>query len=150
MRQSLSPPRDGSKKAAVAALAVIAVYSSLLQFGLADRLASLYPDPYNVMEMQARVIPVLDAVPPAEPIGYFSDVPFSVSAGRASFLAAQHAFAPRILLKEDSPSAKRAKFWLGVFQKQENFAEIGAKRGLEMERDLGGYVVFYRRQEAAR
>ncbi len=150
MSASVSPPRVWWRKVTVSVLASVAVYNALIQFGLSDRFASLRADPFNVMEMQSRVGPILDRIPLTERVGYFSDVPMSVTAGSAAFLAAQHAFAPRILIREDAPAAKQARYWLAVFSKEQDYVAPGAQRGLIMERDLGGYLIFYRRREAAR
>lgn len=150
MSAGASHPPAWWRQAAVAALAAAAVYNALIQFGLSDRFASRFADPYNVMEMQARVSPILDRVPLAGRVGYFSDVPSNVPAGRAAFLAAQYALAPRILVKEGSPGAQQAAYWLGVFLKEQDYAAAGAQRGLLVERDLGGYLILYRRRELAR
>lgn len=136
-------------KAAVAAVAVLGAYNALIQFGVTDQFTSRYPDPYHVMELQARLSRVLERVPPQEFVGYFSDVPFTEPAGQAAFNAAQYALAPRIVVKEDSEPARQAKFWIGVFQKQEDFIARGRERGLQFEQDLGGFVILYRRMEVA-
>ncbi len=150
MSAGVSHPRVWRRKVTVAVLASVAVYNALIQFGLSDRFSSLRADPFNVMEMQSRVSPILDRIPLTERVGYFSDVPISVSAGRAAFLAAQHAFAPRLLVREDAPAAKQARYWLAVFSKEQDYVAPGTQRGLVMERDLGAYLIFYRRREAGR
>lgn len=149
MKQGHEQPPAWRAKAAVAVLAAVALYNALIQFGVTDQFASQYPDPFQVMGLQARLRPVLERVPAGERVGYFSDAPLSESYGMAAFLAAQHALAPRILLKEDGMTAGQARYWLGIFTKQENFMQKGQERGLLMEQDLGGYVVLYRRPEAA-
>lgn len=138
------------KLAAVAALGGVSLYNALIQYGLSERFASQFADPYNVMAMQARVASIQDRVPLTERVGYFSDVPFGLPAAQGAFFAAQYALAPRILVKEGAAEAKRARYWLGVFSKEHNFAQIGAERGLVMERDLGGYLIFYSRPEPGR
>jgi len=150
MRQDPGKSSSWQIKAAVAALSVIALYNALIQFGVTDQFATQYPDPYQVMGLQARLRPVAERVPASERMGYFSDAPLSETYGMAAFLAAQHALAPRILLKEDAKTAGQARYWLGIFTKEENFAQKGQERRLVMEQDLGGYVVLYRKPEAAR
>jgi len=147
METASRPAPAWAVKAAVGALAAIAIYNSLIQFGVTDQFSSLYPDPYQVMGLQARLRPVQERVPWTERVGYFSDVPFTEPAGEAAFSASQYALAPRIVLKEDAKTAGQAKYWLGVFTKEQNFAEKGRERGLVLEQDLGGYVVLYRKAE---
>lgn len=149
MKAAPSGPPAWLRQSAVAVLAVVALYNALIQFGISDRFASRLADPYNVMEMLSRVRPVLERVPLAERVGFFSDVPFDLPAGQAALFAAQYAFAPRILVRENSPAAAKARYWLGVFSQQVNFAQAGAQRGLVLEQDLGGYVILYRREGPA-
>jgi hypothetical protein len=137
-------------KAVVAALAAVGLYNALIQFGLTDQFAAQLPDPYQVMRLSERIRGVQDRIPVTERVGYFSDVPFTETAGQAAFFATRYALAPRIVVKEDAPASSQARFWLGVFGKQEEFAQKGRERGLVMEQDLGGYVVLYRKAEAAR
>lgn len=138
------------RMAAVAALSVVAAYNAVIQFGYADAFASQVRDPYNVLEMEAKVSRIADQIPVTERVGYFSDVPLSAPAGQAAFFAAQYAFAPRIVIREDAAGAKQVRYWLAVFAREQDFAQAGAQRGLVLERDLGGYVILYRRQESAR
>ncbi len=135
---------------AVAALSVVAAYNAVIQFGYADAFASQIRDPYNVQEMESKVSRIADRIPVTERVGYFSEVPFSAPAGQAAFFAAQYALAPRIVVREDAGSAARARYWLAVFAREQDFAQAGARRGLALEQDLGGYVVLYRRLESVR
>jgi hypothetical protein len=148
MSQGREKPILWHAKAAVAALAAVALYGALIQFGVTEQFAALYPDPYQVMGLQERLSRALGRVPPQERVVFFSDVSFDEVAGQAAFFAVQYAFAPRIVLLEKAPQASQARFWLGVFSRQDNFMQIGADRGLLMELDLGGYVVLYRKPEA--
>lgn len=135
-------------KAGVAALAAVAAYNALIQFGVTDQFATQLPDPYQVMGLQQRISRAADRVPLQERVVFFSDVSFAEVIGQAAFFGTQYAFAPRIVLRENAPAASQTRFWLGVFSKQENFMQIGADRGLVLEQDLGGYVVLYRKLEA--
>jgi hypothetical protein len=150
MAEARKDPRAFWQAAAVAALSVVASYNAVIQFGYADAFAAQTRDPYNVLEMEAKASRIADRIPVTEPVGYFSDAPFSAPAGQAAFFAAQYALAPRIVVRDDAGSAARARYWLGVFTREQDFAQAGAQRGLALEQDLGGYVILYRRQEAAR
>lgn len=134
----------------MAALSVVAAYNAVIQFGYADAFAAQVRDPYNILEMEEKVSRIADQIPVTERVGYFSDVAFSKPAGQAAFFAAQYAFAPRLVVQEDAAGAKQARFWLAVFSREQDFAQAGAQRGLVLEKDLGGYVILYRRQEPAR
>jgi hypothetical protein len=149
MKEPSRPAPAWRAKAAVAALAAVSLYNALIQFGLTDQFTSQYPDPYSVMGLQARLSRIFDRIPPGERVGYFSNVPFTEPAGQAAFFAAQYALAPRIVLKEDAKTANQARYWLGIFVKQEDFAQKGRERGLALEQDLGGFVVLYRKMEQA-
>ena len=150
MTDARKEPRAWQRAAVVAALSVVAAYNAVIQFGYADAFASQVRDPYKVQEMEAKVNGIADQIPVTERVGYFSDVPFSVPAGQAAFFAAQYALAPRIVVKEGAGGAAGARYWLGVFGREQDFAQAGAQRGLVLEKDLGGYVILYRRQEPAR
>lgn len=150
MTEGMQEPRALWRAAAVAALSIVAAYNAVIQFGYADAFAAQTRDPYKVLEMEAKVSRIVDRIPAAERVGYFSDVPFSAPAGQAAFFAAQYALAPRIVVREGVSSAARARYWLGVFAREQDFAQAGARRGLALEQDLGGYVVLYRRQEPVR
>lgn len=150
MTDSKQEPRAWQRAAVVAALSVVAAYNAVIQFGYADAFASQVRDPYNVLDMEAKVSRIADQIPVTERVGYFSDVPSSAPAGQAAFFAAQYAFAPRIVVKEDAAGAKQVRYWLAVFAREQDFAQAGAQRGLVMEKDLGGYVILYRRQESVR
>lgn len=150
MTDAKPEPRAWWRAAAVAALSVVAAYNAVIQFGYADAFASQVRDPYNILEMEAKVSRIVDQIPVTERVGYFTDVPFSAPAGQAAFFAAQYAFAPRIVVKEGEAGAKRVRYWLAVFAREQDFAQAGAQRGLVLERDLGGYVILYRRQEPGR
>ncbi|MGB9611822.1 MAG: hypothetical protein ACPL7M_12685 [Bryobacteraceae bacterium] len=148
MKQAVEPRADWRVRAAVVVVAVLAAYNAILQFGLTDQFTSQYPDPYHVMELEARLSRVRDRIPAEERVGYFSDVPFTNPAGQAAFFATQYALAPRIVVKETAKTAGEAKFWIGIFVRQEDFAQRGRERGLELMEDLGGFVVAYRKQGA--
>lgn len=150
MTERMQEPRALWRAAAVAALSIVAAYNAVIQFGYADAFAAQTRDPYNVLDMEAKVGRIADRIPVSDRVGYFSDVPFSAPAGQAAFFAAQYALAPRILLREDAASAARARYWLAVFAREQDFAQAGAQRGLVLEQDLGGYVILYRRQGSVR
>lgn len=150
MTDERKEPRAWQRSAAVAALSVVAAYNAVIQFGYADAFAAQVRDPYNILEMEEKVSRIADLIPVAERVGYLSDVPSSVPAGQAAFFSAQYAFAPRLVVKEDAAGGKNVRYWLAVFSRQQDFAEAGARRGLVLEKDLGGYVILYRRQEPAR
>lgn len=145
MRPASQPGREWAVKAVVAALSVIAIYNALVQIVVTDRFTSQFPDPYQVMGLQARLRPVQERVPLTERVGYFSDVPSTEAAGQAAFFGAQYALAPRIVLREDAKTAGQATYWLGVFAQQGDFEAKGRERGLRLEQDLGGYVILYRK-----
>lgn len=131
--------------AGVAAVAVVALFGALQQYGLSDQYASQFHDPFHVMAQQERLQPVLARIPVTEKVGYFSDLPDSDLAQQAAFAYTQYAVAPRVLV----PWTAKVKplWWIGALSANDaNLAAQGRERGMVLVENLGNSVGLYRRE----
>jgi len=99
------------------------------------------PDPYRLVDQDARFEALLAAVPAGAILGYLTDLAPDDNLGYAMFLAAQYNLAPRQLHKGTA-----GELVLGNFTRPGDFAAVGRQHGLRMERDFGNGVVLFRRE----
>jgi hypothetical protein len=125
------------------AVAVLVVAASFNLYGGSKNYQKANRDAYGVAAQVERFRPAAEVLPPASAIGYLSDIPTAETAGRAAFLSAQYALAPRLLVAVDSaPLPERA---IGNFSKPVDYAAGGRMFGFAVERDMGNGVVLYKR-----
>jgi hypothetical protein len=130
------------------AVAILAVYGAMNSYQLSARYAQRYPDAYGAGSAQVRFAPLVDKVPPATVLGYFTDVAPS-DAFNAAFLAAQHAVAPRLLVLLNAQDKQAGPEWaVGNFSKPQDFAALGKAYGYNMQADLGNGIVLFRKAGA--
>lgn len=124
---------------------VLAAVMSLWGVFEYSRFESVYQqqfrDPYKVSAQFSRLAGVRDAVPENAIIGYVTDLPRGTITDNATFDGAQYVLAPRMLQRTTS-----SDWVLGDFAKPDDFASIGRKYGLRMERDFGEGVVLFRKE----
>ncbi len=126
-----------------ALLAVLTVAASFDFYGASSRYQQSSTDPYRIAEQIERFRPAIGILPPASVVGYLSDLPVSGMDGRAAFLSAQYALAPRLLV--EARSSPQPRLAIGNFSRPQDFAAAGRPLGLEVDRDLGNGVVLFRR-----
>ena len=130
------------------AVAILAVYGAMNSYQLSAGYARQYPDAYGAGGAQVRFAPLLEKVPPATVLGYFTDVAPS-DAFNAAFLAAQHAVAPRLLVLLNTQNKQDRPEWaVGNFSKPQDFAALGKTYGYSMEADLGNGIVLFHKAGA--
>jgi hypothetical protein len=98
-------------------------------------------DPYRIAAQSRRLEGLSTALPEDAVVGYFTDLEQGSVAASSAFNAAQYALAPR-LLRQDAVGPRV----LGNFSHPVDFAALGARRGLHIERDFGQGVILYRKQ----
>jgi hypothetical protein len=140
----MSQPSSGLVLAACAAVAVLALWSTVNFYSITEELAGANADVYKIGEQAARFQDLMTALPATGIIGYVSDVPASQTLGAVLYSGAQYTLAPRLVaeqrLKPD------AEWVIGNFSKPLDVVEFGAKRGLTLVKDFGNGAVLYRNQ----
>ena len=139
------PPRPRSfASTLVCVIAVLATGASLNSWRISDTLARQSPDTYGAQRAVARFSGVLQRVPQAAEVAYFSDLPEGSTAALAAFMTTQNAIAPRFLLPVEK--AGRAQWAVGNFSRRMDFATLGSTRGFELIEDFDNGAVLYRRR----
>lgn len=134
---------DGRLKAAFAAVAFLATGSALNSYFVSERNAAQFPDTYGVERAQVRFSPLIERVPPNAVLAYITDVDPAQPTFAASFLAAQYALAPRLVL---GPTSSQKPEWaVGNFSAQVDYSAAGRARGYDLVSDFGSGVVLFRR-----
>lgn len=137
------PSNDSIRVRAVAtAVAALCLFAALESYRIAAQLAQQSPDTYGIQSAIARFAPVAAKLP-REAIGYIGDLaPGDQST--VTFLGAQYALAPRLLLPAEQVAG--AKWAIGDFHRQQDFAAAGAKFGYEIAEQASNGIVLYRRK----
>jgi hypothetical protein len=140
----MSQPSSGLVLAACAAVAVLALWSTVNFYGATDAAAGPNADVYKIGEQGARFQDLIPALPPTGIIGYVSDVPTNETLGAVLRDGAQYALAPRLVREQ---SLKPGAEWvIGNFSKPLDVTQFGRQRELTLVRDFGNGVVLYRNE----
>src|ERR1700720_4404779 len=113
--------------AAVLAVGVLGAFGGLNSYEVSSNYAEKFPDAYGGAVAQVRFAPLLERVPAAAELGYFTDLDPGEKASESAFLAAQYAVAPRVLVTMQSSG--RLEWAVGNFSRPQDFAAAGAARG---------------------
>lgn len=108
--------------------------------------AKEYRDTYPFRAQFARLAGVKPLLAGERQVGYLSDQDPRRQAYARLYFPTQYVLAPTLLVPlEDAPGAK---FVLGDFTRQEDYAAVGRKLGLEPVKEFPMGVVLYRRMAA--
>jgi hypothetical protein len=135
---------SGRVLAACAAVALLALWSTVSFYGATADSAGPGADVYKVGDQAARFQDLMSALPAGGIIGYVSDAPPGGTLASALYSSARYALAPRLVTDQD---VKPAPEWvIGNFSKPLDVAQFGKDRGLTLVRDFGNGAVLYRKQ----
>ncbi|HEY4364699.1 MAG TPA: hypothetical protein VGN17_27285 [Bryobacteraceae bacterium] len=129
--------------AAALVVGVLGAFGALNSYNVSNNYSEQFPDAYGGGVAQVRFAPLLERVPPAATLGYFTDIQPSQKAYESAFLAAQYAVAPRVLVMVDAKT--RPEWAVGNFSRPQDFAAAGAAHGYGTTADLGNGVVLFHR-----
>ena len=108
---------------------------------LEDRRPNSQRDPYQIAAQTVRLEGVRAELPEGVQIGYLTDLDPGSIGDSSMFNAAQYILAPRILKKDtEEPQV------LGNFSRPADFAAIGRRHGLRIEREFLNGVVLFRKE----
>jgi hypothetical protein len=97
-------------------------------------------DPYGVREQETRLQGVMALLPAGSVVGYLTEPGLDAFTGDKKLLAAQYAFAPRILVRQTlSPQ----RLVIGDFSGPINPATYASMYGLHVARDFGNGIVLF-------
>lgn len=99
-------------------------------------------DPYQIELQIARFEGAVAKLPQRSRVGYISDLDINTIQGLSTFLGAQYALAPRLLV--DVAKTRDGDWVVGNFSKPLEYATFGLKFRLVMQTDLGNGVVLYK------
>ena len=135
-------PSSGQVLAACAAVALLALWSSVNFYGATAEQAGPGADVYKVGDQAARFQDLMSALPPTAIVGYVSDAPAGQTLGAALYASAQYTLAPRLVTEQH---VKPSPEWvIGDFSRPLDVVQFGKVRGLTLVKDFGNGAVLYR------
>jgi len=137
-------PSPGQVLTACAAVALLALWSTVNFYSATAELAAGGADVYKVGEQAARFQDLMSALPAAAIVGYVSDVQTGETVGAALYSGAQYTLAPRLVT--DRRPSPAPEWVIGDFSKPLDVVQFGKKRGLTLVKDFGNGAVLYRNQ----
>jgi hypothetical protein len=140
----MKQPSSGQVLAACAAVALLALWSTVNFYGATEELAGANADVYKIGEQAARYQEVASMLPATGIIGYVSDVPAGQTLSAVLYSGAQYTLAPRLVT--DQPVTPAPEWVIGSFSKPLDVERFGTKRGLTLVKDFGNGIVLYRNQ----
>jgi hypothetical protein len=123
------------------AAAMLCLWGAIAYFGFEAVFNQQNRDPYQTAAQAARLADLRAALPQDAVLGYLTDLEPGSVAASASFNIAQYALAPR-LLRQDAEQPEL----FGNFSRPADFAAVGRRHGLRIERDFGAGVVLLRKE----
>jgi len=126
-------------KFSVAAAAVLSLWGVIEYYGFEADFQK-HRDPYQIGSARfegLRALTPEDAV-----LGYVTEEEPGNALASGMFNAAQYNLAPRLIEKD-----KALDWTLGNFSRPTDFAAVGRRYGLRLERDLGNGVILYRKEQ---
>jgi len=141
---ALTQPPSGGVLAACAAVALLALWSSVNFYGSTADLAGAGADVYKVGDQAARFEELASALPATGIVGYVSDAPTGETLGAALYSGLQYTLAPRLVTDQRTNPAP--EWVIGDFSKPLEVVQFGKKRGLTLVKDFGNGAVLYRNQ----
>jgi len=140
----MKEPSSAQVLTACAAVALLALWSTLSFRRSTDELAGPNADVYKIGEQPARFQELAAALPATGIVGYVSDVPTNQTLGAVLRDGAQYVLAPRLVREQ---SLKPGAEWvIGNFSKPLDVVQFGNQSGLTLVKDFGNGVVLYRNQ----
>jgi hypothetical protein len=127
-------------QASVILAALVSLWSAIAHYGAESEYQKQNRDPYQLAAQAARLAGVREATPEKTTLGYVTDAEPGGVLAAAMFSGAQFVLAPR-LLRQDAAQDRV----LGNFSRPADFAALGGRSGLGIERDFGNGVILYRR-----
>ena len=138
----MNQPSSGQVLAACAAVALLALWSTVNFYAATEGQAGANVDVYKIGEQPARFRDLMSALPTTAIIGYVSDVPASQTLGAVLYSGAQYTLAPRLVTGQRLKP--EAEWVIGNFSKPLDVVQFGHDRGLALVRDFGNGAVLYR------
>jgi len=140
----MKQPSSAQVLAACAAVALLALWSTVSFRGASEELAGPNADVYKIGEQAARFQELASALPATGMVGYVSDAPAGQTLAAVLYGGAQYTLAPRLITDQ---SVKPAPEWvIGDFSKPLDVVQFGKDRGLTLVKDFGNGAVLYRNQ----
>lgn len=140
----MKQPSSAQVFVACAAVALLALGSTVSFRSATEELAGPNADVYKIGDQAARLQELTSALPAERIIGYVSDVPAGKTLASVLFSSAQYTLAPRFVTNQN---VKPAPDWvIGNFSQPLDVVQFGKERGLILVRDFGNGAVLYRRQ----
>ena len=140
----MKQPSSGQVLAASAAVALLALWSTVNFYGATAERAGAGADVYKVGDQATRFQDLMSALPPTAMVGYVSDAPGGQTLGAALYASAQYTLAPRLVTEQHFQPAP--EFVIGDFSKPLDMVQFGKARGLTLVKDFGNGAVLYRSQ----
>jgi hypothetical protein len=137
-------PTSGQILAGCAAVALLALWSTVDFYGATAAAVVPGADPYKIADQAARFQDLAPALPATGIIGYVSDVPTSETLGAVLLDGAQYALAPRLIREQRLQPG--AEWVMGNFSKPLEVTQFGKERGLTLVKDFGNGVVLYKNE----
>ena len=128
-------------KVCAAAAAVLSLWGVLAYYGYESDFQT-NRDPYQIVAQYTRFEGLRAATPEDAVLGYITVEAPGDALASGMFNAAQYNLAPRLLQKD-----KALDWTVGNFARPADFAAVGRKYGLRVERDLGNGVILYRKEK---
>jgi hypothetical protein len=138
----MQQPSSSQALAACAAVALLALWSTVSFRSATEELTGPNADVYKIGEQAPRFQELASALPATGMVGYVSDVPDSQTLGAILRDGAQYALAPRLVNEQGLKAG--AEWTIGNFSKPLDVTQFGKDRGLTLVRDFGNGVVLYR------
>jgi hypothetical protein len=137
-------PSPGRILIGCAAIALLALWSTLNFYGATAEAVGPDADVYKIGDQAARFEDLASALPATVIVGYVSDLPVSQTLGAVLHGGLQFTLAPRLVT--DQQTKPPAEWVIGDFSKPLDAVQFGAKRGLTLVKDYGNGAVLYRSQ----
>src|ERR1700683_1543409 len=138
----MKQPSSAQVLAACAAVALLALWSTVSFRAASEELAGPNADVYKIGEQAARFQELASALPATGTVGYVSDAPAGQTLAAVLYGGAQYTLAPRLVTDQ---SVKPAPEWvIGDFSKPLDGVQFGKNRGLILVRDFGNGALLYR------
>lgn len=140
----MKAPSSGQVTIACAAVAILALWSSINFYAATATLVTPEADVYKVGDQPARFQELMSQIPETAVVGYVSDLPITDNVGAALYSSARFTLAPRLVTNTRLVPAPQ--WTIGDFSKPLDMARFGAEHGLTLVKDYGQGIVLYRNQ----
>ena|ERR1700722_19565385 len=130
-------------RAGVAGAILLSTWGAVQYFGFESGYEKAFRDPYQVLVQTQRLADARAAIPEDAVLGYVTDLEPGSLVASSIFNISLYALAPRMLKPDTNETLV-----LGNFSHPLDYADVGRRQGLRIERDFQNGIILFRKESA--